>query len=104
MTLAGKRRALAAVTAALAAAVFAVQYEPKVADALDPEQAAVSGVVYIDANGNGRRDEKEKGLGGVQVSDGVQIARTDADGAYSLTLDTARRITDIVYITQPAGF
>jgi outer membrane protein assembly factor BamB len=104
MTLAGKRRALTAVTAALAAAVFAVQYEPKVADALDPEQAAVSGVVYVDANGNGRRDEKEKGVAGVQVSDGVQIVRTDADGAYGFTLDVARRITDVVFITQPAGY
>ena len=39
MTLAGKRRALIAVTAALATLVVAVQYQPKVADALDPEAA-----------------------------------------------------------------
>jgi hypothetical protein len=104
MTLERKRRALLAVTAALATLVVAVQYQPKVADALDPEAATVSGVVFVDANGNGRQDERERGLGDVQVSDGVQIVRTDAEGRYSFELDTARRITDIVSITQPAGY
>ena len=66
-------RALIGLTVVLAAAVFAVQYEPKVAKALDPNEAAVTGVVFLDANGNGRQDGKEKGVGGVQVSDGVEI-------------------------------
>ena len=45
----------------------------------------VSGVVYDDANANGRRDPGEKGLAGVVVSDGVDVAVTGADGAYRLT-------------------
>jgi outer membrane protein assembly factor BamB len=98
------RRALIGLTATFAGLVFAVQYEPRVADALDPSVATVTGVVYLDADGNGRQDDRERGVGGVQVSDGVQIARTDTDGRYSLPLDVARRTTDIVYITQPAGY
>ena len=45
---------------------------------------AVSGVVYDDANANGRRDPGEKGLGGVAVSDGAVVVATGADGAYRL--------------------
>jgi 3',5'-cyclic AMP phosphodiesterase CpdA len=45
---------------------------------------AVAGTVYDDANGNGRRDEGEKGRGGVVVSDGVGVAVTGPDGSYRL--------------------
>ena len=45
---------------------------------------AVSGVVYDDANGNGRRDPGEKGLAGVVVSDGVSVVVTGSDGGYAL--------------------
>jgi 3',5'-cyclic AMP phosphodiesterase CpdA len=44
----------------------------------------VSGVVYDDANANGRRDPGETGLAGVVVSDGVEVAVTGADGSYRL--------------------
>ena len=44
----------------------------------------VSGVVYGDANANGRRDAGEPGLGGVAVSDGAEVVVTAADGAYRL--------------------
>ena len=44
----------------------------------------VSGVVYDDANANGRRDPGEKGLQGVAVSDGAEVVVTAADGAYRL--------------------
>jgi len=45
---------------------------------------SVSGVVYDDANANGRRDPGEKGVAGVVVSDGMTVAVTDSDGAYRL--------------------
>ncbi len=45
---------------------------------------AVSGVVYDDANANGRRDPGEKGLSGVVVSDGVEVVDTGPDGTYRL--------------------
>ncbi len=46
---------------------------------------AVAGVVYDDANGNGRRDPGEAGLAGVVVSDGVEVVVTGPDGAYRLS-------------------
>lgn len=44
----------------------------------------VSGTVYADANGNGRRDATEIGQAGVVVSDGATVAVTGADGSYRL--------------------
>jgi 3',5'-cyclic AMP phosphodiesterase CpdA len=51
----------------------------------------VSGVVFDDANGNGRRDAGEKGLPGVVVSDGVEVVETGTDGSYRLSA-TARNV------------
>ncbi|MCE5279567.1 MAG: hypothetical protein ABFD92_11430 [Planctomycetaceae bacterium] len=48
--------------------------------------AAVEGVVFLDANANGKRDAGEKGLAGVGVNDGMHFAVTGEDGAYTLTL------------------
>ena len=48
--------------------------------------ASVSGVVFLDANANGRRDAGERGMPGVRTSDGELVQRTDADGRYSLAL------------------
>lgn len=45
---------------------------------------SVTGVVYDDANANGRRDPGEKGLAGVVVSDGVGVVVTGSDGSYRL--------------------
>ncbi|WP_407067674.1 calcineurin-like phosphoesterase C-terminal domain-containing protein [Marilutibacter alkalisoli] len=42
------------------------------------------GLVYLDANRNGQRDEGEPGVSGVRVSDGVAIVTTDAEGRYRL--------------------
>jgi outer membrane protein assembly factor BamB len=98
------RTALLVVTAALAAAVFGKALEPVIAEAVDPQQAAVTGVVFDDRNGNGTRDEGEPGLRDVTVSDGVTLTETDAEGSYSLDLDVARRTTDVVFITKPAGW
>lgn len=47
----------------------------------------VRGVVYDDANGNGRRDEGEAGIPGVGVSNGRAVVTTDAQGAYALEID-----------------
>ena len=46
--------------------------------------ATVSGSVFDDANGNGRRETGEKGLGGVVVSDGVSVVASDSEGTYRL--------------------
>ncbi|MCE5328250.1 MAG: hypothetical protein LLG01_17740 [Planctomycetaceae bacterium] len=48
--------------------------------------ATVEGVVFLDANANGKRDPGEKGLADVGVNDGMHFAVTGPDGSYSLTL------------------
>ena len=46
--------------------------------------AGVSGVVYDDANGNGRREPGEQGLPGIAVSNQHEVVLTAGDGRYSL--------------------
>jgi hypothetical protein len=89
---------------ALAALVMGKAMRPMIAEAIDPQQAAVAGVVFEDRNGNDRQDPGERGVQGVSVSDGVKTAITGSDGRYALDVDVARRITDLVFITKPAGY
>ncbi|TDD49698.1 hypothetical protein E1286_13315 [Nonomuraea terrae] len=91
-------------TLALAASVVAGPLTSYAANAIDPPEATVSGVVYVDANGDNRRDPDEAGLAGVRVSDGKVATTTAADGSYSLTISTDRRKTDIVWAGQPRGY
>ena len=48
--------------------------------------AKVQGRVFVDTNGNGMLDGGESGLAGVQVTDGIQIVTTDAQGKYEVTV------------------
>ncbi|MEV4324183.1 hypothetical protein AB0J37_18280, partial [Microbispora rosea] len=54
-------------TLGLAASVVAGPLASYAAAAIDPPEATVSGVVYADVNGDGRRDPGETGLAGVRV-------------------------------------
>ncbi len=67
----------------------------------------VSGLVYRDANGNGRHDAGEAGLAGVSVTDGLSFALTGADGRYALDaqVDPLRgdRAAPIVTVCWPTG-
>ncbi len=58
------------------------------------------GFVFHDANGNGARDTGEAGLPDVSVSNGIDVTRTDADGAYklSVTNDTT------LFVIKPSGW
>jgi Icc-related predicted phosphoesterase len=60
----------------------------------------VSGVVYEDANGNGRRDEGERGLSGVAVSNQHEVVVTAADGTYVLPHPGF----GIVFVSVPDGY
>ena len=91
-------------TLGLAASVVAGPLVSYAAAAIDPPEATVSGVVYVDANGDGQRNPDEAGLAGVRVSDGKVATTTAADGSYSLTISTDRRTTDIVWAGQPRGY
>ncbi|MFJ6079407.1 PQQ-binding-like beta-propeller repeat protein [Pseudarthrobacter sp. NPDC092419] len=98
------RLALYAGTAALGGLVVAAPVSSAVDEALNPATAMVSGTVFEDRNGNDAFDPGEPVLPGVSVSDGATIVVTDADGRYSLETRTERRNTDLVFVSQPAGY
>lgn len=59
-----------------------------------------SSSVFLDANGNGRRDAREHGVPGVAVSNGVRITHTDARGRFSIDAEAGQP----VFVIKPAGF
>ncbi len=63
-------------------------------------QAWVSGYVYEDANGNGTKDKKEKGIPAVGVSNGRDVVTTDQAGRYQLSIDE----DDIIFVIKPSGY
>ncbi len=58
------------------------------------------GSVFVDENTNGRRDEGERPLAGVRLSNGRDIVATGADGDYEIGMDE----DDILFVIKPAGF
>ncbi len=79
-------------TAAAAAALLVlITTTPRAQD------AAVAGVVFLDANGNGIRDGGEAGVAGVAVSNQHAVAVTDARGRYRL----ADGGTGVVFVSVP---
>ncbi len=58
------------------------------------------GVVFDDANGNGRRDRGEQGIANVRVSNQYNIAVTDEDGRWTLPYDE----DTIFYVVKPRGW
>jgi outer membrane protein assembly factor BamB len=91
-------------TAGLTVLVIGVPLTGALADAVDGPSATISGTVFEDEDNDGRIDNREKGLAGVSVSDGQKTVLTDAAGHYSFATDTERRSTDLVFVTQPAGY
>lgn len=63
-------------------------------------QQQASGVVYLDANENGRRDPGENGIANVKVSNGEDVVKTDSDGAYTIALPPESTL----FISKPAGY
>lgn len=66
-----------------------------------PQALTASGLVFHDLNRDGLRQPSEPGIGGVAVSDGVQVTTTDAMGRYRLDIDAndAR-----VFVIKPRGY
>jgi len=60
----------------------------------------VSGIVFVDRNGNGSRDANESGLPGVVVSDQMSVSYTDSAGRFSIEAAGY----GLVSITQPNGY
>ncbi len=59
-----------------------------------------SGQVFVDGNGNGRRDRGEAPVVGARVSDGEHIVATDAAGRYRLAAPAGGRL----FLVKPAGY
>lgn len=58
------------------------------------------GTVFQDADMSGRREQGEKGISGVAVSNGRDVVLTDADGGYSLPVDDDA----VVFVIKPNGW
>ncbi|MCM2390918.1 PQQ-binding-like beta-propeller repeat protein [Streptomyces sp. CWNU-1] len=105
------RRLRLAITSALAltflvpgTAVAADSAPTSSASPTPPDTVTVRGTVFKDANGNGKRDRRERPVPGVDVTDGAVWATTRTDGSYSLAIDPQRRETDLVQIVSPDGY
>lgn len=64
------------------------------------QPASLTGTVYEDRNGNAQRDRGERGIAGVKVSNGRELAITDGQGRYSLPM----RDGSTLFVIKPAGF
>jgi hypothetical protein len=64
-------------------------------------QNTITGVVFVDSNGNGTPDSGEAGVAGVQVSDQATVVLTDKDGRYSIKPLAGRAF---VMISVPDGY
>ncbi|MGH7617929.1 MAG: metallophosphoesterase, partial [Gemmatimonadaceae bacterium] len=65
-----------------------------------PPTADLTGIVFVDTNGNGVRDRGEVGLADVAVSNQDTVVTTDASGAFRIT----GRGTGIVFVSTPDGY
>ena len=59
-----------------------------------------SGIVFRDSNQNGKRDQGEKGIANVGVSNGVAVVLTDGKGRY--TIDAPDQ--SVIFIIKPADY
>ena len=64
------------------------------------QRGDVSGVAFIDANGNGIRDNGERGLANVVVSNQDAVVATDASGVYRLP----RGANSVLFVSVPDGY
>lgn len=64
------------------------------------KDGGITGLVYLDENGNGSLDEGEPGLPGVGVSNQATVVTTNAAGEYKLPEPG----TGVVFVVLPDGF
>jgi hypothetical protein len=60
----------------------------------------VSGVVWEDRSGAGQRRPGDPGIAGVLVSNGREVAQTDANGQYTLPIDSE----GVIFVIKPSGY
>lgn len=68
--------------------------------AADGDHLVVTGAVFEDRSGRGRREPGDPGIAGVRVSNGRDVVTTDRDGRYALPLDG----DGIIFVIKPTGY
>ena len=85
-------------------AVCALRFSAVTASgAAGPEGAhtlSVEGVVFMDANRNGQRDQGEAGVPGAFVSDGETFAETDGGGRYPLKVEVPEEVNGLTFVDR----
>lgn len=66
----------------------------------DESAETISGVVFEDRDETSTRAERERGVSGVQVSNGRDVVTTDSQGRYELPVEDGMD----VFVTQPRGY
>lgn len=72
-------------------------------EVLTGDQLRTPGVVFVDENGDGRRDPDERGVSGVQLRYGNTRVSTGRDGRYRLPANLRGRLV-VDPVTLPRGF
>lgn len=62
--------------------------------------STATGTVFLDSNQNQVKDDNEKGLPGVRVSNGMDIVETDENGQYTLNVSD----DTILFVIKPRGY
>lgn len=65
-----------------------------------PGAESATGSVFVDSNGDGRRNGSESGLSGVAVSNGCNVVLSDGQGNYRIDIAA----NEILFISKPAGY
>jgi len=63
-------------------------------------QSTVTGNVYADTNGNGKKERNEKGIAKIAVSNGREVVLTDRNGKYELPVGQ----DNIISVIKPSGY
>lgn len=65
--------------------------------AKDPDKGYIDGIIFIDTNGNGKKDTDEHPLSGIGAGIGNNKVKTDKDGVFHLTNVSPYRKNKMVY-------
>lgn len=60
-----------------------------------------SGIIFVDANKNGKCDKGEKVMSNVSISDGLNVVKSDKNGIFALPGHSKAKF---IFITTPSGY
>ena len=66
----------------------------------------IGGKVFQDSNGDGLMQDREKGVCGVMVSNGLKVVKTECNGCYKLPFPTSEEEAAgmFYFVTEPDGY